>query len=75
MVDDNVRPMVHENPERVVTDAEFAAQIRADLQEPLTAICEIMGRARQRGLNLTFNVGPDSFGRIKITDINIIRPL
>lgn len=57
------------------TDAETAAELREALKVCLNDAAKIMERARAAGLVVSWNIGPDSFGRFRVNDINIVRPL
>ena len=57
------------------TDADLAAEIRAELNAALAPVALILDRARQNGLTVSFGVNPDQYGRFRISDIGIVRPL
>lgn len=57
------------------TDEEWAAEIRADLHGPLSAICEVMNKAKATGIVVNFAIGQDQYGRFRPPDISIVRPL
>jgi hypothetical protein len=57
------------------SDAEAAAEIRAEAGDALKRLCDIMDRAKAAGLAVTFRIGPDQFGRNVVQEIAVVRPL
>jgi hypothetical protein len=57
------------------SDKELAADLRMKMEYALNAVCEIMREADQTGLQISFNLGRDQYGRQAITALNIVRPL
>ncbi len=71
-------PSVYSQPAyltRVVTDTDKARDIRAKMMPLLDELLIIMNDAKNAGLIISFNIGQDQWGRVKLTDINIVRPL
>lgn len=67
--------MAEDNVERLPTDASIAQAIRGDMQEPMAKICESMNRARAAGLVVNFTFAPDQYGRFRVPDISVVKPL
>lgn len=65
----------HDNVERLRTDAVMAQDIRETLEPLVTKICQIMDDAKRHGLIVSFNIASDQYGRTKVVEINIVRPL
>lgn len=57
------------------SDTDLAAQIKAEARGPLEQLCGIQDRARQAGLMLGFNIGPDEYGKTIVQRISVIKPL
>lgn len=57
------------------SDAERAQRLRADLEGPLAKVIEVVNEARRDGLVVSFNIGPDAYGRIVVKELSIVRPL
>jgi hypothetical protein len=57
------------------SDVDKAARARAEITPLLEKICEILNRAKADGLIVSFNCSPDQYGRYKIVDIGIVKPL
>lgn len=57
------------------TDADLAAAFRAELAPLMDQVCDILNRARKEGLILNFNVAPDQFGRVRVAEVSVVRPL
>ena len=64
-----------ENVEKLVTDAAFAEELRMATKEPLEKLCEIINRAKARGVIVNFNLAPDQYGRHRIADLSIVKVL
>jgi len=64
-----------DNIERIPTDGMRAEEIRTAMQKPLTEICEIVNRAKSFGLVVSFNISPDAYGRTRVADLSIVKPL
>lgn len=56
-------------------DARFAKATREKISMLLLSVCEAMDEAQGFGLKVTFTLGIDQFGRNRIGEINIMRPL
>lgn len=56
------------------TDVQKAEALRDALMPVLRRAAEIMDHARASGLNVTFSVAPDSFGRMQPT-ITVVKPI
>lgn len=56
------------------TDAQEAEELRLALKEPLEFCCKILTEARAKGLQVSFSINPDQFGRFTPT-IGIVKPL
>lgn len=63
------------NVERLKTDSSVAQDLRQDILPLLNGVCAVMDRARAQGLKVGFNVSQDNFGRHRVTDIEIVKPL
>ena len=61
--------------EKELTDAEIAARIRMDLKPHIQEICRIINRAKELGLTVTFQLGPDRHGCLACLGIDVVRPL
>jgi len=57
------------------SDQEIADDIRARLNDALNAVCEIMREGDQAGLQVTFSIGRDQYGKQGVTALTIVRPL
>lgn len=57
------------------SDAEVAADIKAGAGAMLAPICALMDEARADGLVLNFQIGVDGFGRSRVVDISVVKPL
>lgn len=58
-----------------MTDADKAADVRAKLRPLLDKVCEIITQARRDNLVVTFNLGPDQYGRQQVGTLDILKPL
>lgn len=56
-------------------DQQLANEYRSELLPLLEKIADIFNRARSNGLNPSFNIGPDNFGRSVVKEIGIVKPL
>lgn len=56
------------------TDAQEADEVREQLEEPLALCCEILTCARAKGLQVSFQIQNDQFGRF-IPVVGIVKPL
>jgi hypothetical protein len=57
------------------SDQETTDAIRARLNDALNAVCEIMREGDQAGLQVTFSIGRDQYGKQGVTALTIVRPL
>jgi hypothetical protein len=57
------------------SDAEVAAELRERLNVALGAVVSIMDDANAHGLQVSFQLGRDSYGRNRINELGIVRPL
>lgn len=57
------------------TEAVVAQELRDEIAPHLTAICQIMDKARAAGFTLNFNIAPDQFGRHRAPEVSIVKPL
>jgi hypothetical protein len=57
------------------TDADLAAEFRAELRPLVEQIAKIMERARRHGLNTGFAITWDAYGRAIVQQIDVTRPL
>lgn len=68
--------LVEDNIALLRTDAVIAAEIRAQLSPLLDQICAVMSKARADGLEVSWAIQPDSFGRhLRCTEIAIKKQL
>ncbi len=63
------------NVETLRTEAQKAADYRAEIMPILDQACEIISRARKEGLIIGFNISPDQYGRSRVAEITIVKPL
>jgi hypothetical protein len=61
--------------EKARTDAMRAQEIRDQLAPLLAQVCAILNQARADGLIVSFNLGLDMYGRSRVQDMSIVRPL
>lgn len=57
------------------TDAQIAAELRADLATAAAQVIAVVERAKTAGLCITFNIGPDNYGRTSLKDVAVVKPL
>jgi len=57
------------------SEADIAANLKTRMRNALVEVCEIMDEARNAGLVLNFQVGPNGFGKYGVQDITVIKPL
>ena len=58
------------------TDAIIAQELRDELGPLLDKVCEVMAKAKASGMQLAWNIQPDSFGRrFRVVEISIVKPL
>lgn len=58
------------------TEAVVAKEIRDALSPLLDQVCGIMSGAKASGLQVAWNIQPDSFGRrFRVVEISIVKPL
>lgn len=61
-------------PQEQKSDADFAAEIRAEMTVALTKVCEITDRANLRGFQVAYNTGAQGPGtKNKITGLNLTK--
>jgi len=58
-----------------VTDATKADSYRAELRPILEQAGKIMDRAKADGLVVSWNLSPDQYGRMRVADISVVKPL
>ena len=61
--------------ERVPTDAERAAKLKAQLRNVMTEACGILNEGKEHGLTVNFNISPNAFGFWVVNDITVVKPL
>lgn len=59
----------------VPTDLDLAHSYEAALRAALGPVVQILNDAQAHGLQLSFQVGRDQFGRHVVTGIGVVRPL
>jgi hypothetical protein len=57
------------------SDAEVAADLRKRLNAALGEVKSIMDDANDSGLQVSFQLGRDSYGKNRINELGIVRPL
>ncbi len=57
------------------SDALMAEEIRSELTAALGVVIEVMDRANLAGLQVSWSIGRDQFGRNTIQMIQIVKPL
>ncbi len=57
------------------SDAVLADEFRKELTPAMDKAAEIIDRAKKSGLSITFNIGPDNYGRIVTKEITVVKPL
>lgn len=61
---------------KVLNDREFAAEVRRDLASTFdTHVLPILRRARSRGVDVQFNIGPDWQGQPVVQNIATVKRL
>jgi hypothetical protein len=58
-----------------LTDAELAADLRRRTEAALAPVMEIMNEASRHGLVLGWGINRDQFGRNRIEQITVFKPL
>jgi len=61
--------------EPIRTDAMRAADIRAELSPLFDQVCDVLNRAKRDGLVVNFQMGADAYGRYRLQDLTVVRPL
>lgn len=56
-------------------DVAAAQTVRDELAPLLKAVCDIFDRAKAQGLIVSFNIATDQYGRTKVNDVSVVRPL
>jgi hypothetical protein len=41
----------------------------------LQELCDIINKAKSYGLVVSFNLSPDAYGRTRVADLSIVKPL
>ncbi len=57
------------------TDAQLAAEYRAEITKAITPLLDIVQRAKDQGLFINWTVGPDNYGKIILKETVIVKPL
>lgn len=57
------------------TEKQKADDYRTQIVAALADACEIMNRARADGLVISFNLGPDQYGRTSVQNLGVVKPL
>jgi hypothetical protein len=57
------------------SDAEVAVDLRKRLEAALGNVVSIMDDANESGLQVSFQLGRDSYGKNRINELGIVRPL
>lgn len=57
------------------SDAELAAAYRTKLSAALEPVLVLMTDAGKNGLSITWNISRDGFGKLRIQQIDVVRPL
>jgi hypothetical protein len=58
------------------SDADLAESFRQEAKPHLDAWADIASRAKSAGFLMSFNISPDSFGRVfRVTEITVVKPL
>jgi hypothetical protein len=57
------------------SDTEVAADLRKRLEAALGEAISIMDDANESGLQVSFQLGRDSYGKNRINELGIVRPL
>lgn len=57
------------------SDRELADDLRRRLVESFGPVIEVMEEASHYGLNVGFSINRDGFGRFRLSDIAIVKPL
>ena len=58
-----------------LSDAEVAADLKKRLHAAIGEVVSIMDEANARGLQVSFQLGRDGYGKNRINDLEIVRPL
>lgn len=61
--------------DKAKTDVEKAAAYRAELRPLLEKVVAVLQRARNEGMNISWAMGPDQYGRMQVPNIDVTRPL
>ena len=56
-----------------LSDKERAAQYRDEMSRALSAVIDILDRAKQHGLVIGFNIGLDPVGRNQLQSLTVVR--
>lgn len=58
------------------TEAVVAQELRDELGPLLDEACLVMAKAKAAGMQIAWNIQPDSFGRrFRVVEISIVKPL
>ena len=60
---------------RVKTDADLAAELRAEMSPILGEVCKVLDKARAAGMKIDFMIQPDQFGRHVLPHVQITKAL
>ena len=58
-----------------VPDTVKAENYRLELRPILEQAAEVLNRAKADGLVISFSINPDQYGRYRVTEIGIVKPL
>lgn len=59
----------------VKTDADIAAELRAEMAPHIAEVCKVMEKAHSSGMQISFALNPDAFGRYIPPFVNITKAL
>lgn len=60
---------------KVKTDADIAAELREEITPHMNALCKVMEKSLTHGMQISFAMNPDAFGRYIPPFINITKAL
>lgn len=64
-----------DNVEAFKTEQQRADDYRIRAAIPLAELAAIMNEAKRDGFQMSFNIGPDQYGRFVPTPVSIVKPL
>lgn len=57
------------------TDAEKAKKYRDEVRPILDQVCALIDTARRDGLEISFGLGPNQFGKQVVQNLGVVKPL